>query len=253
MRIPFVAGVLDWLQHPWAREETCLPAGISRLPEAYARMSRTAWVSGFLREADYFKSPFIPNWNIIEISKLSLLKSLVYMLMFWHFMGFISTWKRSKVLDNSVISQWNQWWCKIFPLSSVLIGRKTSLRNELPSKSLPLTNSGWTLQPTKDVLLWWSFLTTGLRSFVRQLLSAWMEKGMGSGDNRKTPTLILPSFSQAFLPCLKKDEQFLFGTRISPGRCSNGGGPEGRAVQLYRSYLMTLCMGHVTEAPQSQF
>lgn len=58
-----------------------------------------------------------------------------------------------------------------------------------------------------------------------------MEKGTGSGD-KKTPTLILSSFSQAFVPCLKKEEQFLFATIFSPARCSNGSGPEGRAVQV---------------------
>lgn len=119
------------------------------------------------------------------------------------------------------------------------------MRNELPKKSVPLTSIGWTLQTTNDVFLWQSVLTTSLPSFLWQLLSARMEKGTGSGDDKKTPTLILSSFSQAFVPCLKKEEQFLFATRISPASCSNGSGPEGRAVRLYGSYLMTPSMGHL--------
>lgn len=53
---------------------------------------------------------------------------------------------------------------------------------------------------------------------------------MGSGDDKKTQTLILPSFSQAFVPCLQKDKQVLFATRIPLARRSTG--PKGRAVQV---------------------
>lgn len=42
-----------------------------------------------------------------------------------------------------------------------------------------------------------------------------------------------PNFAFLFiLPCLKKDEQFLFALRISLERCSNSSDPEELAVSL---------------------
>lgn len=50
--------------------------GFLRLTQGCLEL-RESQKSHFLGKVDYFKSPFIPNWNIIEISKPSLLDSFV--------------------------------------------------------------------------------------------------------------------------------------------------------------------------------
>lgn len=107
------------------------------------------------------------------------------------------------------------------------------MRNELLNKSSPFMNTGWTLQTTDNIVLWWSVLTSSLPSFLWLFPSAQMEKDMGSGSDKKTPILILPSFSKVF--SLIKGGAVLVCS-ISLARCSNNKGPEGWAVRLYRSY-----------------
>lgn len=121
------------------------------------------------------------------------------MLVFWYFMGSIQVEKDLKCLIPSYSVKSAIMW-NISTLVCPARKKKNLtvlMRNELLNKSSPFANTGWTLWTT-DIFLWWSVLTSSLPSFLWQFPSAWMEKGMGSGTDKKTPTLILPSFSKVF-------------------------------------------------------